>query len=102
MNLLFSLLFFAMFSLTDAAPWTRLHGFGPPSKWATFPFPEQTLFRVGDVDGNGLDDIVAFHRSAMTGGAAGDVYVLRNMDGRFGEPEKWHDFFCVSAELPLV
>jgi hypothetical protein len=52
----------------------------------------------GDFNGDGKDDIVTFTR-----GAAADVYVaLSNGSGFVGTAVKWHDFFAVRSETPLV
>jgi hypothetical protein len=52
----------------------------------------------GDFNGDGRDDIVTFTR-----GAAADVYVALSNGSRFvGTGVKWHDFFAVGREVPLV
>lgn len=54
---------------------------------------------VGDFNGDGRDDIVAFTR-----GTSKDVYVaLSNASTAFvGTAVKWHDQFCLGNEIPLV
>jgi hypothetical protein len=52
---------------------------------------------VGDFDGDGRSDVVAFTR-----GTAGAVYVSLSDGGRFVQDGwKWHDHFAVGTELPL-
>jgi hypothetical protein len=53
--------------------------------------------KVGDVDGDGADDILAFTR-----GSLGDVWVARSSRRGFGTPEFWHDWFAPWNELPEV
>ncbi|MGK5741180.1 DUF2961 domain-containing protein [Micromonospora sp. URMC 103] len=53
---------------------------------------------VGDVDGDGRDDILSFTR-----GTAADVFVSLSDGGRFVQDNwKWHDLFAVGAEAPGV
>ncbi|GLZ33624.1 hypothetical protein Lesp02_58120 [Lentzea sp. NBRC 105346] len=53
---------------------------------------------VGDFNGDGRDDIATFTR-----GPAADVYVaLSNGSSFVGTAVKWHDFFAVGNEVPLV
>jgi hypothetical protein len=53
---------------------------------------------AGDFNGDGRDDIVTFTR-----GPAADVYVALSTGSSFsGTGVKWHDFFALGAETPLV
>jgi hypothetical protein len=53
---------------------------------------------AGDFNGDGRDDIVTFTR-----GAAADVYVALSTRSSFsGTGVKWHDYFAVGRETPLV
>jgi len=53
---------------------------------------------AGDFNGDGRDDIVTFTR-----GPAADVYVALSTGSSFaGTGVKWHDFFAVGTETPLV
>jgi hypothetical protein len=55
------------------------------------------VLKAGDVDGDGLDDLVLFARQQ------GVVYVARSNGGGFGAPEVWHNWFAVSSyERPEV
>jgi C1A family cysteine protease len=53
---------------------------------------------VGDFNGDGKDDIATFTR-----GTTGDVYVALSDGTKFnGTGVKWHDYFCVGTEIPLI
>ena len=70
-----------------------------PSAASAVPPPGGGFSGVaGDFNGDGRDDIVTFTR-----GAAADVYVaLSNGSSFVGTGVKWHDFFAVGTETPLV
>lgn len=53
--------------------------------------------RTGDVNGDGLDDIIYF-----THGDAGDVFVSLSDGTSFGRPTRWHDWFAPHAEVAHV
>ncbi|MEV0431302.1 DUF2961 domain-containing protein [Micromonospora sp. NPDC050495] len=73
-------------------------GFGPGVKWHDHFAVGDEFPAVGDVDGDGRDDIVTFTR-----GSAGDVFVSLSDGNRFVEDGwKWHDSFAVGAELPAL
>jgi hypothetical protein len=57
---------------------------------------------VGDVNGDGKDDVISFVRSVRTGADEGDVWVALSTGTGFGTPTKWHNFFCIGTELPRV
>ncbi|MGW7289207.1 DUF4185 domain-containing protein [Streptomyces sp. NPDC054847] len=71
--------------------------FGAPRKAHDHFAPEGERPRVGDVDGDGRDDIVTF-----TGGEASDVYVALSDGAAFGGGQKWNDFFAPDGEFPYV
>ncbi|WP_245848197.1 glucosaminidase domain-containing protein [Lentzea kentuckyensis] len=53
---------------------------------------------TGDFNGDGKDDLATFTR-----GDTGDVYVaLSTGSGFSGDGVRWHDFFSLYGELPLV
>jgi hypothetical protein len=52
---------------------------------------------TGDVNGDGLADIITFTRGSLA-----DVYVALSTGSGFGPVMKWHDFFAVGTELPAV
>lgn len=58
---------------------------------------------VGDVDGDGRDDLIAFTRTYSDDPVSGDVWVARSGSG--GENthgEVWNDWFCVGEEVCAV
>ncbi len=78
----------------------ELHGFGPASQWLSWtPTPELVVLN-GDFNGDGLDDLVFFHRNSS--GKQGRVEVALNSGGKFNPPLVWHNSFCNGAEIPLV
>jgi FG-GAP-like repeat len=56
---------------------------------------------VGDFNGDGRADIVAFYRNA-SGSLRGDVYVALSNGSIYGPSSKWHDFFCINEETCAV
>jgi hypothetical protein len=71
--------------------------FDAPSKWSDFFAQNAETPKVGDVNGDGLDDIITF-----VGGENGDVFVSLSNGSSFGTPFKWHEFFGVRTEVPNV
>ncbi len=57
---------------------------------------------VGDFDGDGRDDVICFAKDERTGNGAGNVEVALNLGDRFGPATKWHNYFCVGAEQPVI
>lgn len=72
-------------------------GFGPSAKWHDFFAMDTEYPEVGDVNGDGLTDIITFTR-----GGAGDVWVALSTGTGFGPGIKWHDTFCLGDEVPAV
>jgi subtilisin family serine protease len=71
--------------------------FGGGTKWHDFFAPGNEVPLVGDFNGDGRSDIVTFTR-----GPAADVYVALSTGSSFGPASKWHDFFAVGYEVPMV
>ena len=78
----------------------RLHGFGPDTAWAGYAASAQQVLLCGDFNGDGLDDLVFFHRN--TSGKEGDVEVRLNTGTEFASPVLWHDWFCIGDEVPKI
>jgi hypothetical protein len=90
------------FTRGDAADvWVALStgtGFGPAARWHDFFAAGTEVPAVGDVNGDGRDDLLTF-----TCGAAGDVFVaLSTGSGFSGTSVKWADNFCFGAERPAM
>ncbi|MFC4858595.1 FG-GAP-like repeat-containing protein [Actinophytocola glycyrrhizae] len=71
--------------------------FGPGVKWHDFFALGGEVPAVGDVNGDGRDDIVTFTR-----GTSGDVYVALSTGTAFAASVRWHDFFALGGEFPAV
>ena len=71
--------------------------FGPGVLWHEFFALNGEIPAVGDVNGDGRDDIIVFTR-----GTLGDVYVALSTGTSFGASVKWHDFFALGNEVPGV
>ncbi|MFV2116062.1 DUF2961 domain-containing protein [Micromonospora sp. LOL_025] len=73
-------------------------GFGPGVKWHDHFALGDELPAVGDVDGDGRDDVVTFTR-----GTTGDVFVSLSDGTRFVEDGwKWHDSLALGDQLPAL
>ncbi|MHA4949501.1 N-acetylmuramoyl-L-alanine amidase [Micromonospora sp. SD19] len=72
--------------------------FAGATKWHDWFAPNSEVAAVGDVNGDGRDDIVAF-----THDAAGDVYVALSTGSSFvGTALKWHEYFSIAGEYPAL
>ncbi|MGC4783333.1 N-acetylmuramoyl-L-alanine amidase [Micromonospora zamorensis] len=74
-------------------------GFGPGLKWHDYFSIPGEFPALGDVDGDGRDDIITFTQGPLT---ASDVIVSLSTGSGFGAPQKWHDLFAVGTEQPRV
>ncbi len=72
-------------------------GFGPGLKWNDWFAAGNEIPAVGDVNGDGKDDIVTF-----THDVEGDVYVALSTGTSFGGGQKWHEFFAPGGETPAL
>ncbi|MFD3762576.1 N-acetylmuramoyl-L-alanine amidase [Streptomyces sp. NPDC058622] len=71
--------------------------FGGGQKWHDFFAPAGEFPAVGDVNGDGKDDIITF-----TQGSNADVYVSLSTGSSFAPSSKVHDFFAPGTEQPRV
>jgi hypothetical protein len=76
---------------------------GIARQWAEFFCLEDERCNVGDFNGDGLDDIIAFVRDDENGGQTGDVYVALSRSDTFGEQgNQWAEAFCLGNEICRV
>lgn len=71
-------------------------------KWHEFFCVGTEIPVVGDFNGDGRDDIATFVRSTASGAGQGDVYVALSNGTSFGAGTKWHEWFGLGDEIPLV
>ncbi|MBF8194342.1 VCBS repeat-containing protein, partial [Nonomuraea sp. K274] len=71
--------------------------FGAGAKWHDFFAPGVEFPAVGDVDGDGKDDLIVF-----TQGSTADVYVALSTGTSFAPAVKVHDWFAPGVEQPRV
>jgi uncharacterized repeat protein (TIGR01451 family) len=72
------------------------------SVWHGFFCINGEVCQVGDFNGDGRDDIVAFVRDTQQGDGQGDVRVALSNGLGFDLSSVWHDFFCISDEVCRV
>ncbi|MET8257927.1 N-acetylmuramoyl-L-alanine amidase [Micromonospora sp. NPDC005205] len=73
--------------------------FGPGLKWHEYFSIPGEYPALGDVNGDGRDDIITFTQGPAT---ASDVIVSLSTGSGFGAPQTWHDLFAVGTEQPRV
>jgi hypothetical protein len=77
-------------------------GFGAGQIWHDYFSIGNEIPMVGDFNGDGKDDIATFLRSTASGAARGDVYVALSTGSGFGAGRKWHDYFAIGNQIPMV
>ncbi|MFI9838809.1 FG-GAP repeat domain-containing protein [Nonomuraea sp. NPDC051941] len=73
------------------------NGFGAGQKWHDFFGLNGEFPAVGDVNGDGKDDIIVF-----TQGSTNDVYVATSTGTGFNAAVKMHDNFALAGEQPRI
>lgn len=68
--------------------------FGAPQKWAEMFCTGSQVCKVGDFNGDGRDDLIAFNPQTT-----GNVLVALSTGTAFGAPAVWQSFFCVGNEV---
>lgn len=76
--------------------------FGPPRVWHTFFSLVGEVPMIGDVNGDGKDDIITFAQQAQAGIGAAPVWVSLSQGFQFGPARVWHTFFSLKGEFPRV
>ncbi|MFG2058370.1 FG-GAP repeat domain-containing protein [Micromonospora sp. NPDC048930] len=74
-------------------------GFLAGARWHDWFAPAAEIPAVGDVNGDGKDDIVTFTHDQD---GRGDVYVALSTGTSFGPGLKWNDWFAPAGEYPAV
>jgi M6 family metalloprotease-like protein len=77
-------------------------GFAQSIKMHEWFAPRSQVPMVGDVNGDGRADLVAFVRDAQSGSLRGDVQVSLSTGNGFGQVQIWHDFFGIGNEVPRI
>nr|WP_232534250.1 VCBS repeat domain-containing M23 family metallopeptidase [Plantactinospora sp. KBS50] len=67
------------------------------AKWHDWFAPAGEIPAVGDVNGDGKDDIITFTHNNLA-----DVYVALSTGTTFTPAQKWHDWFAPTGETPAV
>jgi len=96
--------------LIGSAPvWVALSGGGEPvvQMWHEYFSPGDQVPMVGDVNGDGKDDIISFAQKPQDnfdGGLIGlaPVWVALSDGTKFGETTLWHTNFSPKGEIPMV
>lgn len=77
-------------------------GFGASSLWkGWFALGSETP-AIGDVDGDGKDDIISFVKSAQSGVGRSDVWIALSTGGGFGPNTLWQEVFGVGSETVMT
>jgi hypothetical protein len=74
---------------------------GTGVKWSDYFCVGQEICKVGDVNGDGKADVIAFVRT-NNGSNDSDVYVALSNGVGFSTPQKWADYFCTLEEICAV
>jgi hypothetical protein len=89
----------------DGNVWVALStggSFDEPGVWHdSFCYGEEVC-GVGDFNGDGRDDIIAFVRSSTGTDNDGNVWVALSTGRGFAEARVWHDDFCYGLEACII
>ncbi len=77
-------------------------GFPVSKQWSDSFCLSSEQCAVGDVNGDGRDDVLAFVRDTQTGTGRGDVYVALSTGSGFTTRQVWADFFCTGSDVCKV
>ncbi len=72
--------------------------FSSSSKWLDGVCTGNQLCKAGDVNRDGKDDLVIFHRGYGEAGT-GNVRVAISTGSSFAAPSLWHSYFCVGDQV---
>ncbi len=73
--------------------------FAAATQWQELFCIDSETCAIGDVNGDGRADIVAFVRSTSGGGQVGDVYVALSTGSSFAASAQWQESFCLEQSI---
>lgn len=76
--------------------------FDPPQEWHQFFCVGNQICSIGDFDGDGDDDIVAFLGDNAPEADRGKVYVSVSTGTGFAEAQLWQPSFCTGDQICMV
>lgn len=77
-------------------------GFADSEKWHDWFCIGEEVCALGDVNGDGRDDLLTFLRDSKPGDARGDVYLALSTGRGFAASSRVHDWFCIGRETCAV
>ena len=91
--------------LGSAPVWVALSDgtrFGPSRVWHPFFSLKGEVPMIGDVNGDGKDDLITFVQKAQTGIGSAPVWVSLSQGNTFGHSAVWHTFFSLKGGFPRL
>ena len=76
--------------------------FGTSNLWHGWFCVDKEICLTGDVNGDGMADIITFVRKANENSEEGEVWVALSTGSNFENSNVWHPYFCVGNEICAV